>query len=198
MRKTTLFSRSVRYFLLLWVVLGSAPYYGLAETSSAQLEKLRHRLSQLQLRYTDKHPDIKKLKNKIDALEKKIVAEEASQLEPLDPLSEEKSVQQDGKNASADRKKVNRKIQKKSLPATKKKINNQGDDFLIKDNGQALGSAAAFQEDPPKEKLKEIRFFTDSGILNVPVNVKETAGVGAKGYPVSAVIPLPFGKYQGN
>ncbi len=197
MRKTTLFSRSVRYFLLLCVVLGSAPYYGLAETSSAQLEKLQHKLSQLQLRYTDKHPDVKKLKNRIHALEKKIVAEEASQPEAPDPLSEKKSVQQDGKNASADRKKANRNIQKKQQPATKKKIKDQGDDFLIKNNGQVRGSAAAIQKDIHKEKLKEIRFFTDSGILNVPVNVKETAGVGAEGYPVSAVIPLPFGKYQG-
>ena len=104
MKKVFLLSRPVGFFLLLCMVLGSAPYYGLAETSSPQLEKLRHKLTQLQLRYTDKHPDVKKLKNRIDALEKKIVAEEASQPEAPDPLSEEKSVQQDGKNASVTKK----------------------------------------------------------------------------------------------
>ena len=128
MKKITLFSRSVRFFLLLCVVLGSAPYYGFGETSSAQLEKLRHKLSQLQLQYTDKHPDVKKLKRQIDALEKKIVAEEPSQPEPLDPLSENKSVQQDGKKPPVTRNNINRKTQKKPLPATKTEINNQDDD----------------------------------------------------------------------
>ena len=62
---------------------------------------------------------------------------------------------------------------------------------------RSLVQQMQIQEESHKEEPKEIVFYTDSGILNVPINVKETAGVGAKGYPVSAVIPLPFGKYQG-
>ncbi len=36
---------------------------------------------------------------------------------------------------------------------------------------------------------------TDSSPLKVPLTVKETAGVGAQGYPVTVVVPLPYGKY---
>jgi CheY-like chemotaxis protein len=34
------------------------------------------------------------------------------------------------------------------------------------------------------------------GTLDVTLTVKETAGVGALGYPVSAVVPLPYGMHQ--
>ena len=34
-----------------------------------------------------------------------------------------------------------------------------------------------------------------SSVLKVPLEVKETAGVGAEAYPVTTVVPLPFGKY---
>ena len=32
--------------------------------------------------------------------------------------------------------------------------------------------------------------------LSIPLTVKEVAGVGASGYPISTVIPLPFGQFQ--
>ena len=35
-----------------------------------------------------------------------------------------------------------------------------------------------------------------SGALNVPLEVKETAGVGADGFPITVVVPLPYGEYQ--
>lgn len=35
-----------------------------------------------------------------------------------------------------------------------------------------------------------------SGSLNVPLAVKETAGVGAEVFPITAVVPLPYGQYQ--
>jgi len=31
--------------------------------------------------------------------------------------------------------------------------------------------------------------------LNVPLTVKETVGVGAKAYPITSVVPLPYGTY---
>lgn len=34
------------------------------------------------------------------------------------------------------------------------------------------------------------------GALNVPLTVKETAGVGASGYPIPAIVPLPYGQFQ--
>lgn len=34
------------------------------------------------------------------------------------------------------------------------------------------------------------------GALNVPLTVKETAGVGASGYPIAAIVPLPYGQFQ--
>jgi fibronectin type 3 domain-containing protein len=34
-----------------------------------------------------------------------------------------------------------------------------------------------------------------SGSLNVPITVKEGAGVASSGFPVSVVVPLPFGEY---
>ncbi|GEM_PF-2154514 len=37
---------------------------------------------------------------------------------------------------------------------------------------------------------------TVSGPLNVPITVKEVVGIGATGYPISVVVPLPYGKYQ--
>lgn len=40
------------------------------------------------------------------------------------------------------------------------------------------------------------RAETMTGTLNVPISVKETAGVGADGFPITVVIPLPYGKYQ--
>ena len=33
--------------------------------------------------------------------------------------------------------------------------------------------------------------------LNVPITVKETSSVGATEYPVTVVVPLPYGTYQG-
>ncbi len=44
-----------------------------------------------------------------------------------------------------------------------------------------------------------VLIFLISGVqayaLDVPLTVKETAGVGASGYPVSVVVPLPYGQY---
>ncbi|WAJ70690.1 DNRLRE domain-containing protein [Catenovulum adriaticum] len=38
------------------------------------------------------------------------------------------------------------------------------------------------------------RFYSEQ-VLNLPIEIKETAGVGVENYPVSAVIPLPRGRY---
>jgi fibronectin type 3 domain-containing protein len=35
-----------------------------------------------------------------------------------------------------------------------------------------------------------------SGTLNVPITVKESAGVASDGFPVTVVVPLPYGAYQ--
>ena len=37
---------------------------------------------------------------------------------------------------------------------------------------------------------------TRNGSLSVPLTVKETAGVGSSSYPVSVIVPLPYGGYQ--
>ena len=37
---------------------------------------------------------------------------------------------------------------------------------------------------------------TMAGTLNVPISVKEAAGVGADAFPITAVVPLPYGQYQ--
>lgn len=37
---------------------------------------------------------------------------------------------------------------------------------------------------------------TEIGDLHVPITVKESAGVNAGGFPVTAVVPLPYGTYQ--
>jgi exo-rhamnogalacturonan lyase-like protein len=45
------------------------------------------------------------------------------------------------------------------------------------------------------EEKERTQFYTSEGALRVPVKVKETAGVEVKEHPITAVVPLPFGKY---
>ena len=35
-----------------------------------------------------------------------------------------------------------------------------------------------------------------AGTLNLPLTLKEVVGVGSKGYPITAVVPLPKGIYE--
>ncbi len=42
----------------------------------------------------------------------------------------------------------------------------------------------------------EKAYANQVGGLNVPITVKENAGVDARGFPVTAVVPLPYGNYQ--
>lgn len=51
-----------------------------------------------------------------------------------------------------------------------------------------LGAAQSTAAEQPPISL-------DPSALDVPLTVRETAGVGADGYPASAVIPLPQGQY---
>ena len=51
-------------------------------------------------------------------------------------------------------------------------------------------------EPPAAQATRRPADFSRDGFLRLPITVKDVVGLGADGWPVSAVIPLPYGRYQ--
>ena len=147
----------------------------------SRVQKLKEKLISLQQRYTDRHPDVRAVKRKITKLEEQLKHERNTHAVVADELQHSQEVSPNIV-PSATKKKTDKSIQKK-----KKELSGRNGSLRIK-------------KEPPKNRGRDsaapIRLYSPEGSLKLPIKVKETAGVGAKAYPITVGVPVPFGKYQ--
>ena len=126
---------------------------------SSEITALRKDLNRLLKRYTEAHPDVIWLRQRIGALERGASASGAINLEPSEG----------GDTESA----------------------------RIAPHPRRHTPEERLEISHPSEApaVREASFYVD-GTLRVPVTVKDVDGVGATRYPMTLVLPLPYGGYQ--
>lgn len=142
-----------------------------------QIHKLEEELDSLLLKYTELHPRVVTLKQRIADLKEQAPHQNHGQVksgsktqpsrDSADPPTKRAHNTTDGK--------------KNAVPAQLSKKRRR--------------KAALKEKLPPREISENIDQFDKEGPLRVPLEVKETAGVNANSYPIAAVVPLPFGQY---
>lgn len=173
--------KKICVFLLLSVFAICFSAYANSSDVDSRVQKLKEKLITLQQRYTDRHPDVRALKRKITKLEEQLKHERNTHAVVADDVQHSQEVPPDIV-PSATKKKTDKSIQKK-----RKQLSRTNESLRIKKEPQKNRGRGST---PP------IRLYSPEGSLRLPIKVKETAGVGAKTYPITVGVPVPFGKYQ--
>lgn len=168
----------ILYTLVFLFLMGftTLSFGGNYANSHAQIHKLQEEIDRLLLKYTELHPRIVILKQKIAALKEQVQTQEQSPVKP----NTKAQPKQDSTGHPTERAHVPRD----------KKSNGPS-----QPGGESPKGIIARKERPSHKIGENTNLFGKKGSLRVPLQVKETASVGAKSYPITTVVPLPFGRY---
>ncbi|QBQ54512.1 hypothetical protein [Nitrosococcus wardiae] len=164
------------FFLLTIITLASGEN---SAASNSKIHKLEEKLDRLLLNYTELHPEVVILKQKIADLKEEV-------------RQKNRRLEENNAKAQPSQTPAVHPSPKKTPPPTSDKKHT----VISKPDKKGQPALARREDLPPRKINEDTDLFGKKGTLRVPLQVKETAGVVVKSYPITTVVPLPLGQYH--